>query len=645
MKLIEHNPFRMLGVPANATARDIAANKGKMRLLDVGKDVVFPLDLSDISPRLLSPIERTIEKVSVAERDINLPQDKIKYALFWFAQPSDPLGKLAYDHMLQGNIEKAQEIFKHSNSWESKLCLSTLSILNNDAIGAITAISDLIEYNSNAFVRSVVGQTYNISSGELRNIYLKCFCSNIGGIGSIKLCSSLDDGAIPQEYRNELRDVSIEIAIDEIDNEISAAKIEDKNDPEDNLNALNRLRWLTHSRIVSVREVLGDENPRFRHLSDRLAELLRTCSIRYYNAVHNSQPTAVTKKVVNTCLEIVEYAISICYGKALREKLDEDLKFLQDTKEKVLPDFVEIRLGHINSIIRKYNTAEKKTIGDSVRMMKECAPHVVLLKERPEYKTYYLSISTKIVDTALSFVIEEHNRVSKEEGDKPSPNENRRSMYMSALKALLMMDEFETEDEFKEKRYNQNRETLRSNAEKNWVDLKRFNVWIDFDEFDLRTEEEVYKDCCTSSDYQKYIYRYPNPKHRAEALEAMQRLYADEENRRREKEKAEREAKRLRDADNSAFIACKSLEDYRNYAKNYPRGIHISEARNAISVAEKKQKKRKKIGIWTAVFAGIALIITICGLIWGFENVLIVLMVLVILTISGLIEGAVTNSK
>ena len=63
----------MLGIPVNAVAKDLAANKGKMRLLDIGKEVSFSLDL----PGLLPPFSRTKEAVATAEHDINQPQDKV----------------------------------------------------------------------------------------------------------------------------------------------------------------------------------------------------------------------------------------------------------------------------------------------------------------------------------------------------------------------------------------------------------------------------------------------------------------------------------------------------------------------------------------------------------------------------------------
>ncbi len=632
MRLIENNPFRMLGVSVNASARDIASNKGKMRLLEVGKSVDFPLDLQNLPSKILSPIERTGENVNVAEREINLPQDKVKYALFWFAQPTDPLGKLAYDHMLQGNVEKAQEIFRHSKTWESKLCLATLSNIMGDSVGAICAISDLIDNDGSVFVRDVVGQTYGINSNELRNIYIKNFCSDIGGISSIKLFSSIEDSAIPRVMWDKLRDISLEITIAEIENEISAAKIGDKKAPEENLDSLNRLRWLTQSRVASVREVLGGDNPRFRHLSDKLADLLRISSIRYYNAVHNSQPTAITKKVVNTCMEIVEYAMSICYGKSLREKLDEDLKFLKDTKEKVLPVLVEQQLVYINSIINKYESLEEKSIGNAISMMKDCAHHIVILKEHSEYRNHYLSISTKVVDAALSWVIDEHNRVSKKEGDASTYNENRRNMYKRALRAVMMMDEFDKETEFNEKQYKQNRETIRKNAEKDGVDMRMYGVWIDFNEFDIRTEDEVYNDCCSHSDYIRYLSRYPNARHKTEAQQEIDRLRNEEENRRRKKEEAEREAKRVREADDKAFYACKTEGDYRDYIKAHPYGLHRTEAEKRKNELE-KQIRQKKVIVWGAMIGGAILVIAICSLFWGVDGILASLLTIAIATL------------
>ena len=107
MKLIEQNPFRMLGIPVNATALDLAANKSKFRLLDIGREVAFQTDLAGVLP----PVERTKASVDAAERSIALPHDKVLHALFWLATPDTPLGKQGYDHLLQGMTDSAIERF------------------------------------------------------------------------------------------------------------------------------------------------------------------------------------------------------------------------------------------------------------------------------------------------------------------------------------------------------------------------------------------------------------------------------------------------------------------------------------------------------------------------------------------------------
>ena len=45
LKLIEYNPFRILGVCSNASLKDITANKTKLTAYSkVGKSVDFPID-------------------------------------------------------------------------------------------------------------------------------------------------------------------------------------------------------------------------------------------------------------------------------------------------------------------------------------------------------------------------------------------------------------------------------------------------------------------------------------------------------------------------------------------------------------------------------------------------------------------------
>ena len=78
---IYNNPFRILGVYANASIKDIKANEAKAKaFLNVGKDVTFPCDFNQIMPLL----KRTPEMMEFANAQLTLPNEKIKYALLWF---------------------------------------------------------------------------------------------------------------------------------------------------------------------------------------------------------------------------------------------------------------------------------------------------------------------------------------------------------------------------------------------------------------------------------------------------------------------------------------------------------------------------------------------------------------------------------
>ena len=79
IKIIKDNPFRILGVYSNAGVKDILSNKNRMsKFAAVGKEVSFPNDFET----LLGKIDRSEERINQASADLDLPKNKIKYALF-----------------------------------------------------------------------------------------------------------------------------------------------------------------------------------------------------------------------------------------------------------------------------------------------------------------------------------------------------------------------------------------------------------------------------------------------------------------------------------------------------------------------------------------------------------------------------------
>lgn len=248
----------MLGIPVNARATDLAANKGKMRLLDIGREVSFTLDL----PSLLPSVTRTKETVATAERDINLPQDKVKYAIFWLAQPSDPLGKHAYnDHLLQGNVAKALELFGKRTSWEAQLCLSTLELQQGRYCDAMLDFYFLANEHSNELCHAVAGQTFTMDSNELVRLYLTTLATEIDASMLLQDWNS-DSRVLPggsEIIEFVLRDMATDAPIKTIEKEIATAKAVDTKDAQAQLEAGKRLSNNTHHACIRYIRENGEQ--------------------------------------------------------------------------------------------------------------------------------------------------------------------------------------------------------------------------------------------------------------------------------------------------------------------------------------------------------------------------------------------------
>jgi hypothetical protein len=86
MKIITHNPYRILGVMSNARIKDIEKNKSLLKAFSaVNKSADFKSDLT----ALLGPVVRDQNAMSDAESSLSIPVDKLRYALFWFIATND----------------------------------------------------------------------------------------------------------------------------------------------------------------------------------------------------------------------------------------------------------------------------------------------------------------------------------------------------------------------------------------------------------------------------------------------------------------------------------------------------------------------------------------------------------------------------
>ena len=115
LKIIEYNPFRIFGVYSNSPIRDVVKNENKINaFLKVRKDISFPLDL----PTFLPAIERNEKVVADAKSQITLPEEKVKYAQFWFINATE-IDEIAFSDLIAGNIDEAENLWSKRDTVSS----------------------------------------------------------------------------------------------------------------------------------------------------------------------------------------------------------------------------------------------------------------------------------------------------------------------------------------------------------------------------------------------------------------------------------------------------------------------------------------------------------------------------------------------
>jgi len=134
MQLIENNPYRVLGVKANATLSDRKQQANLIaQYLKIGQSAKLDFD---ITPPL-SPIKRTKEMMDLQGSRIHSTEDQIVHSLFWFVE-ANGIDKIALKHLTGSkDIDKALSDFEKgcrgfivgSDSYSAILNHSTLEII------------------------------------------------------------------------------------------------------------------------------------------------------------------------------------------------------------------------------------------------------------------------------------------------------------------------------------------------------------------------------------------------------------------------------------------------------------------------------------------------------------------------------------
>lgn len=248
MKQVKQNPYRLLGIYANATTKERLANQSRLQaFLKVGKSVSFPLDLTSY----LGEVERSEAVITTASANLTLPQDQIRYAQFWFVRDT-PIDTIAFNHLESGDLVKAVEIWEQRETPSSLQNLIICNLIREEYAEALSYAERLYGDREavSHFVALIVGDEAGIESDHIGFDLLDALCEELGGSRLLPLVSS-------PAWQEHLKDHTVAPLISAIQEAIEVAQKERKANNSRGASAGNTLYKKSKSPLAKLKELLS----------------------------------------------------------------------------------------------------------------------------------------------------------------------------------------------------------------------------------------------------------------------------------------------------------------------------------------------------------------------------------------------------
>ena len=391
LNIIENNPFRVLGVYSNARPAEIVSNCDDMEAyLSIGQSVSFDLDLNNLMPSVV----RTTSSVSNAKKQINLPKDKLKHALFWFVKDSS--SEHAMNYLKNGDFDNANSVFEIEDSFATRINKAVIALIQNDLGVAIANVTELIHDLDDLglrdnFVKAICGDAFSITEEELAHLFIDTL---LGEKDASELKDLFQDYGVSQDDDDYLTQKTVDILISRINAEIAKAKAVERDDANANLCAGKALMNNTKSDLAAVKELLGESDMKYQMLADDLANTILQCGINYYNNNDDDD--------IDNVMVLQKYVCKIAVGKLCKDRCNKNLAILEKKK---VEKSIEADVSFIANQLQAFQT-KSDTIDNARNLVNDCKPHLVSIKNQiGSQNDTYLQISSAVANNALGMIV------------------------------------------------------------------------------------------------------------------------------------------------------------------------------------------------------------------------------------------------
>jgi hypothetical protein len=369
MKSILNNPYRIAGILANCSEKDILKQKSKIkRFSEVGKEITSEYDFS-----FLNSLQRTNSIIDKAFSDIEQNQNKVVHSLFWFTN-LNPVDNTAIQHLVSGNKEKAIEIWDKLTD-EKEVTTKNFSAFNNigtlylledskeEIKKGITAKIKLIESeNFIDFVHIVADETFSIDKNKQIEILIdelltqfKNKYSNSETIDLFSNCNGTTQKYLSKKFTEE--------PIHKIEIQIEQCTKKRAKDKSNAYKYATDLYSSTKIELTLLKSIVGNTNLQYKMLTDNVAKEILQCSVDYFN---ESQEQEKNNDFLEEAMKLAKLAESIAVNDATKNKVKENISALEGMRDKELSQVIDF----LKSVKETYEENERE-VRQEVKKMEQ----------------------------------------------------------------------------------------------------------------------------------------------------------------------------------------------------------------------------------------------------------------------------------
>lgn len=367
MELVLNNPFRVLGLPATATNRDIAKRISDLETFaELGKAKAYSNDFPG-----LGALDRSLEAIKDAARKIEQPEGRLFHSFFWF-RTGDSVDELALDSLAAGNVDEAVDLWdkqlgkKGTKKYTWRLNRGVLRLVKANG-GALdlaemdAALEDLgfvIDDDLDYSIQDVLsGNESGLSRESLWKRVVdeviglvQSYSENPYGKNAIRIVDSF--WSFPSEGRDYVSSKIVNPLIEEVEDAIKVSEGLRADEDLEALKSKNHLDRVEHI-IKDLEEVFGEDDIRFQTIANAYAGEVCYCAVKAFNTFKN--PTL--------SMSLIQWAHSLPSFSHVKSRIEENLETIQgwvqyDEEDEIFGELVKKLKVEIYSLIQASNTLE-----------------------------------------------------------------------------------------------------------------------------------------------------------------------------------------------------------------------------------------------------------------------------------------------